>query len=223
MNKSSHLFACCLICIFFAAQAPASAAKNDPYSIVQGENFNAASGASVATETNAEAKGGAWVRLGKSGDWIKYSKMKFGQGVLSVSVIGGATEDDAASRDVEIWIDGVSAPGGTKLVTLPLPQSQGTRPARVTRKIAGTLDGVHDVYVKASGAIHIDYLTFVQLGDRGPDWQRFLNDTNWQNALDIVGTHEEASYIANPDGGTLQLAAKERPSGSSLRALQRQG
>jgi len=216
MEKFAHLFACCWICIFLATEAPASAAKNDPYSRVQGENFTAASGTSVATETNAEAKGGAWVRLGKSGDWIKYSKMKFGQGVLSVSVIGGATEDDPASRNVEIWIDGVSAPGGTKVVTLPLPQSQGGRPTRVTRRIGGTLDGVHDVYVKASGAIHIDYLTFVQLGDRGPDWQRFLNDTNWQNGLDVVGTGEEVSYIASPNGGTLQLAVKERPSGSSL-------
>ena len=217
MKNLSHLFVCGCICAVFAAEAPASAVESDPYSRVQGENFNAASGTSVAIETNADAKGGAWVGLGKSGDWIKYSKMKFGQGVLSVSLIGGATEEDAAARDVEIWIDGVSAPGGTKLVTLPLPQSQGTRPTRVTRKIAGTLDGVHDVYVKANGAIHIDYFTFVQLGDRGLDWQRFLNDTNWQNALDIVGTHEEASYIANPDGGTLQLAAKERPYGASLR------
>jgi hypothetical protein len=216
MKINSHLFACCWICAFFIAEAPANAANNDPYSRVQGENFTAASGASVATETNAEAKGGAWVRLGKSGYWIKYSKMKFGQGVLSVSVIGGATEDDPASRNVEIWIDGVSAPGGTKVVTLPLPQSQGGRPTRVTRRIGGTLDGVHDVYVKASGAIHIDYLTFVQLRDRGPDWQRFLNDTNWQNGLDVVGAGEQVSYMANPNGGTLQLAVKERPCGSSL-------
>ncbi len=188
-----------------------------------------ASGTSVTIETNADAKGGAWVRLGKSGDWIKYSKMKFDQGVLSVSLIGGATEEDAGARDVEIWIDGVSAgqpghpraaespAGGTKLVTLPLPQSQGTRPTRVTRRIAGTLDGVHDVYVKANGAIHIDYLTFVQLGDRGPNWQRFLSDTSWQKVLDVVGAHEEVSYIANPNAGTLQLAVKERPFGSSLR------
>jgi alpha-L-fucosidase len=199
-----------------AQEASANVAKNDPYSRVQGENFTAASGASVKTETNAEAKGSAWVQLGKSGDWIKYSKMNFGQGVLSVSLIGDATEDDPACRNVEIWIDGVSAPEGANVVTLPLPQSKGTRPTRVTRRISGTLDGVHDIYVKANGIIHIDYITFVQLGDRGPNWQRFLNDTSWQNVLDVVGTSEEVSYIANPNGGTLQLAVKERPSGNSL-------
>lgn len=195
---------------------PARSASNDPYSIVQGESFDAPSGPGVAIEPYEEAKGGAWVRFAKSGDWIKYSKMKFDQGVLSVSLIGGTTENDAAARDVEIWVDGASAPGGTKVVTLPLPKSTGPRPTRVTRKIAGTLDGVHDVFVKANGATQIDYLTFVQLGDRGPDWQRFLSDTSWQNVLDVVGAGAQVSYIANPDGGTLQLAVMERPSGNSL-------
>ena len=75
---------------------------------------------------------------------------------------------------------------------------------------------MRDVYVKANGPVHIDYLTFVELADRGPDWQRFLNDTSWQNVLDIVGADAQVSYIANPNGGTLQLAVKERPSGTSL-------
>jgi alpha-L-fucosidase len=217
MKFINHILVCCCLCAAFASAARSGAAENDPYSRVHGKDFNAASGDNVAIETNADAKSGAWVRLGQSGDWIKYSKLKFDEGVLSVSVIGGATEDDPASRNVEIWMDGVSAPGGTQVVTLPLPKSQGTRPTRVTRRIAGTLDGVHDMYVKANGAIHIDYLTFVQLGNRGPDWQRFINDTNWQNELDVVGAVEQVSYITNPHGGTLQLAVKERPSGGSLR------
>ena len=40
MKKISRLFAF-WICAFIAAEAPASAAANDPYSRVQGENFNA--------------------------------------------------------------------------------------------------------------------------------------------------------------------------------------
>ena len=217
MKLINHMLVYSCVGAFFGVATPPCGAENDPYSRVHGKNFDAASGASVAIEPNEDAKGGAWVRLGKSGDWIEYSQMKFDRGVLSVSAIGGATEDDPASRDVEIWIDGVSAPSGTKVVALPLPQSKGDSSPRVTRRVAGTLDGVHDVYVKANGAIHIDYLTFVQLGDRGPDWQRFLSDTSWQNVLDVVGAGEEASYIANPNGGRLQLAVKERPSGSSLR------
>jgi alpha-L-fucosidase len=216
-NALLHILAYFCIWVACAGAAPSSGAKHDPYSIVQGESFDAASGTNVAIEPLADAKGGAWVRLGKNGDWLKFSKMNFDQGVLSASIIGGATEDDSASRDVEIWVDGVSAPGGTKVVSLPLPKSTGARPTRVTRKIAGIIDGAHDVYVKANGPIHIDYITFVQLGDRGTNWQHFLDDTSWQNALDIVGAGEQVSYIANPDGGTLQLAVKERPSGSSLR------
>jgi alpha-L-fucosidase len=216
-NALLHLLVYCCIGALFAAGAPSNGAEHDPYSVVQGESFDAASGTNVVIEPAEEAKGGAWVRLGQSGDWLKYSKMTFDQGALAVSVIGGTTEDDAAARDVEIWVNGASSPSGTKVVSLPLPESTGTRPTRATRKIAGTLDGVHDVYVKANGEIHIDYITFVQLGDRGTNWQNFLNDTNWQNVLDIVGAGEQVSYIANPRGGTLQLAVKERPSGSSLR------
>ncbi|HEX7410960.1 MAG TPA: carbohydrate-binding protein [Bacteroidales bacterium] len=144
--KDQFIFIIILL-ISFASQRNAlgEGIVNDPYSVVQGENFEAASGKSVAIETCGDAKGGRWVRLGMSGDWIRYSKMKFDKGVLSVSVIGGTMENEPASRNVEIWIDGVSAPGGTMVVNLPLPLSEGLRPTRVTRKIAGTLDGTHDV------------------------------------------------------------------------------
>ena len=214
MDQFSYLFTC-WICVFFRCGSSASATKNDPYSILQGENSMRQVEPAWRLKPTRRQKAAHGFGSAKAA-LDQYSKMKFGQGVLSVSLVGAATEDDPASRKVEIWIDGVSAPGGTKVVALPLSQSKGDRPARVTRKIGGTLDGVHDVYVKASGVIHIDYLTFVQLGDRGPDWQRFLNGTNWQNELDVVGTGEEVSYIANPNGGALQLAVKERPSGSSL-------
>lgn len=54
------------------------------------------------------------------------------------------------------------------------------------------------------------YNTTDEPGPEEIEWQEFLNDTSWWNELDINGVGE-ASLIADPNGGTLQLEVTERP------------
>lgn len=187
----------------------------DPYSRLEGEIFNEANSNKVIVEKSSRASAGAWSYLPSAGDWIKYSNVDFKGGALAAAVIGGAVSSDGALRNAEIWIDGLASPTGTCIATIPLPKTSGTNTSTDTRIISGTVTGIHDVYVKASGPIHIDYIIFTQLGDRGPEWEAFLSDISWQNTLDINGV-DSATYISNPNGGTVQLAVTERPLGTDV-------
>ena len=133
----------------------------DAFQKIEAESFSAQH--EVQNEICAE--GGQNVGYINNGDWVRYTRIDFADGVKGVEV---RTACLATGGTIEFFLDG---PEGVKLAELPVPVTGNWQKWQTITAATGSAAGIHDVFLKFSGPgggylFNINWLQFKPLHTR---------------------------------------------------------
>lgn len=138
--------------------SPTPVVERSAFSRIEAEEYNDINSSTM--QIIGTAGGGSGIGYIENGDYLVYKSIDFGNGATVFKALVATT----GTPNIELRLN---SPTGTLIGTLPVASTGGFNAYEEQSCSVSKVTGKHDLYLKFSGAVNIDWFTFDEDGGAG--------------------------------------------------------